>query len=323
MSRSAYRRPYLLQVIEPPIGRAFIADTTPDPLLRIQRGLIGWQEVQPYLGMAVEEPVDLLSPMPTRSIHIEPHRVASQPAHHLPEYPQEAVPISSDRPHQTVTSQQRGDPSRQIQPLLVLAGGGNAQALTPQRPASSKTGMHRKAALILEDHRFLRSQRVEFFLTPAENAWPEPSALEDTRRKPAWVDTPTDAASSGPVARSDESRTGALHARPRSAHPIALDASQPSREAAADAPPAPCGCRTSVDSDVQAWEQPATPEDRECSRPDATGSNWPGGSPTLPRSTQAAAPRRATTTLRSSDRSTLQESVWPAKPTSPGWPRDG
>ena len=77
MSGPADRLPYLLKVTEPSIGGGFIADASPDSLLGIQSGLIRRKEVQPYLRMAFEEPINFLSSMPTRSIHIEPNRIAS------------------------------------------------------------------------------------------------------------------------------------------------------------------------------------------------------------------------------------------------------
>lgn len=323
MSRPADRRPYLLKITEPSIGRALVTDATPYPLLRIQSRLIRWQEVHPYLGMAFEEAIDLLSPMPTSSIHIEPNRETSKPADDLSQHPQEALPISPNRSNHTVASQQWGHPSGHIQPLLVLTGCRNAQPLTPQSPAPSKPRVQREAGFVLKNYRLLRPQRLEFFLMPAESVWLGPSELECTHKKPAWADSLTDAANSALAAPSNEYRTGVSHARQRSDHPTAHGVTRSSRETPADGRSESCVSQQSDDSDVQPWNREVTPVSPWRSQPGAIGSRSNGVPPELPRSRQVAALRTATATPQSSDQTRHQEFAWPAPPTSPGWPRDG
>jgi len=158
------------EILKPAVGRRFVAHAAPDPLLGIQAWLVTRQVVEAETGMGLQEPLDLLPSMPAGPVHIEPDRVARQSAMEMPEGLQEPGSIAAGRFHHAVATQEGGHPPREIEPLPMLTGGGDPQALPPFRPAPAHAGVQGEPGLILEDDGLLRVQLREFFLAPAESA---------------------------------------------------------------------------------------------------------------------------------------------------------
>ena len=163
MRRVANRVPDGVEIFEPSIGRRFVPDAPPDPLLGIQAGLIARQVVQAEAGMGLQESLHLVAPMPDRPIDIQPDRVASEPAIEMPETREEPGAIPPWGAHHTVAPQAGSHPPGEIEPLPVLAGRRNAQPLPPFGPAPPQARVQREPGLIQEGHGLPRTQGGEFF----------------------------------------------------------------------------------------------------------------------------------------------------------------
>lgn len=180
MHRLTNRIPDGIEIGEPSVGRRFVPDAPPDPLLGIQAGLIAGQVVQVETGMGLQEDRHLLAPMPNCPIDIQPNCVAAEPAREMPETDEESFAIPPRGAHRAVAPQQRGHPPGQIEPLPVLAGRGDAQPLPRLGPPAAQTRVEGEPGLIQEDHGLARAQRDEFFLTPVENGAPRWPGLAGT-----------------------------------------------------------------------------------------------------------------------------------------------
>lgn len=170
MRRFANCLPDRVEILKPAVGRRLISHAAPDPLLRIQAWLVAGEIVQVEAGVRVEERLHLLPAMPSRPIDIEPESVAPKPAIHMPKPQQESSTIATWHLDHAIASQQGSHPAREVEPLAVLAGSGNAQPLLSFGPPPAQPGMERKPRLIQEGHGLPRPQACEFFLTPAGSA---------------------------------------------------------------------------------------------------------------------------------------------------------
>jgi hypothetical protein len=229
--------PNKIESLKPTIRRSFIANLTPDPLLRIQPRLITRQVPQTKSHMSSYIQINFLSLMPSGAVHIKPDRIPSESAIKILQASHKSPSISSRPSDHPSPTQQRGDPSKQIQSLAMLARGRNAQALSSPRPPHTQPRMKRKSRLVLKDDRFLRSQPPEFFLRPDEIAWPLHSSLEDTYIPPASVDTPIGASKTELGELSRLSQTDASDGPPKWDHPIELVVTQIPKEASPNLSP--------------------------------------------------------------------------------------
>lgn len=164
--------------------------------------------------------------MPPSSVQINPDRIAPEAAVEMTQSLQKSFPVSSLRADHPVAFQKRRHPTREIKPLLMLTGSGDAKRMSPLRSSLPQLGTQRKARLILEDNRFPRSQILKFFLTPGEIALLLPQGLEGRHNLPSLSDTPVDASRSVLAALSISTRTGASNARPEWGRPNEPDPSQ-------------------------------------------------------------------------------------------------
>ena len=67
---------------------------------------------------------------------------------------------------------QRLDPAKEVQPLVMLTGGGHGGVAPALGPNPAQLGMNRKAALVGKDQKgflFLLYNPLEFFLRPRRN----------------------------------------------------------------------------------------------------------------------------------------------------------
>ncbi len=228
--------PNKIETFEPAICRRFIANLTPDPLLWIQPGLIARQVPQAKPHVSSYKQINLFPLMPSSSIYVKPDDIASEPAIKILQTGNEPLSISLRPSDHSSPAQPWSYPSKQIQPLAMLAGCGNAQPTPSSGPPHPQPRMKRKSRLVLKDDRFLRSQPAEFFLRPDEIAGPLHSCLEDTYIPLASVDTPIDASKTEPGELSTLSQTDASNEPPRWDHPIELAVTQIPKESSLNAP---------------------------------------------------------------------------------------
>lgn len=237
--------PDLIQSSEPPICRHFITNLSPDPFLKIQPRLIAGQILQLQSLMTLDEKIHLDSLMPARFIDIQPDFISPQPQVKLSQAKQESFSVSLNMPHQTLPSQKRRHPAKNIQPGAVLTGCRYPQTFSSFSPPYSQPRMERKARLVLKHHGFLRAQRLKFFLTPSKISSLPAILPEDTHNWHASVDIPIDASTSGPGGPSSLFQIAASNGPQASARPNGPDLIQTPGETSPDRSPRPSRPRPS------------------------------------------------------------------------------
>ena len=173
--------------------------------------------------MLSEELTDRITSMPTCSINIQPNSVATKLAikvlHHL----EESLSVATFGLDHSCTTQKRSYPSRNIQALLMLTGRRNLQPLSDKRPTAAKPRMQGKAAFVLKNNGFFRTQRFEFFLGSWQTSLRPRPLLGDRHDWLASADTQVDASNTELDGLSALSRTGAVNGLPKWGHPIEHD----------------------------------------------------------------------------------------------------
>jgi len=170
--------------------------------------------------MLSEELPDRITPMPTCSINIKPDGVTAKPAIEVLQHLEETLSVAAFGLDHSCTAQKRSHPSRYIQTFLMLAGRRDLQPLSNKCPAAAKPRMQGKAAFVLKNNGFLRTQRFEFFLGSWQTSLRPRPLLGDRHGWLASTDTRVDASSTGPDGPSVLSRTVAVNGSPRWGHPI-------------------------------------------------------------------------------------------------------
>ena len=244
--------------------------------------------------------------MPTCSVNIQPDSIAAKPVIKVLQHLQESFPVSAFRLDYPSTTKQRSHPSRNIQALLMLTGRRNSQPRTNARPASAKPWMQGKAAFVLKNNGFFRTQRFEFFLGPWQTSLRLRPSLEDTYDWLALADTQADASSTGLDGLSALSRTVAVNASPRWDHPsgcgsIRTFGAIPPNDAQAVQPPS-ASC---VLDDLTVFSGSGLLP-RPCLPLESSGLHSSGSDPELQRSNPVAAPPALTGGSLSLYRSKLQ-----------------
>ena len=135
------RYPNMVESFKPTIRRGFIPNLTPDPLLGIQTGLITRQVPQTKSHMSSHKQINLLPLMPSGSVHIKPDGIPSESAIKILQASNKSPSISSRPSDHPSPTQQRSDPSKQIQSLAMLARGSNTQPLPSSRRSDSQPRM--------------------------------------------------------------------------------------------------------------------------------------------------------------------------------------
>lgn len=170
--------------------------------------------------MRSQEFPDHITPMPTCTINIQPDSVAVKPAikvlHHL----EESLSVAAFGLDHSCTAQKRSYPSRNIQAFLMLAGRRDLQPLSDKRPAAAKPRMQGKAAFVLKNYGFFRTQRFEFFLGSWQTSLRPRPLLGDRHGWLASNDTRADASNTGLDGPSALSRTASVNGSPRWGRPI-------------------------------------------------------------------------------------------------------
>jgi hypothetical protein len=203
--------PNKVETFEPAIRRRLIPHLMPDPLLGVEARLVRGQKSEMKAGMRLYKEINLFPFMPSGPVYIEPDRIASQVTAYMFQARKKSFPISVRPSDHPPSAQQRSDPSKEIQPLAMLARRRNPKPSSPLCPSYPQARVERKPRFVLKDDGFLRAQSSEFFLTPDESAWPLRSSPEDTYSLPASVDSLTGASRTEPDEPSGLSRTDALN----------------------------------------------------------------------------------------------------------------
>jgi len=194
--------------------------------------------------MLFQELPDRITPMPTCSINIQPYRVATKFRTQVLQNLEEALSVATFSLDYSCATQKRRHPAGNIQSLLMLTGRRNPQPFPDERPTTAKPRMKRKAAFVLKNNGFLRTQRFEFFLgswRTSSRLLPLPGDIHDW---PALTDTQVDASNTGPDGLSALSRTAAVNGPPGWDHPTGHDSNQTSGAIPPDG--VPIGLRSSA-----------------------------------------------------------------------------
>jgi len=234
----------------------------------------------------------------------------------------ETFPVSSLRADNSVASQKRRHSTRQIKPVLMSAGGGNAKRLSSLRPSPSQAGMQSKPRLILKNHRLPRPQILKFFLTPGENASLLPPELEDMYNRPVLSDIPVGVSRSGLAALSVSNRTGALSVRLGWGPPHEPGLGQNLGAIALNAVPLPAQSAASTGMGALVSACSLMPSTLPCLPPGSNGSSSYASAQKPGPSSQAAALRRSREGRQSSTSTTPRGGPWQRPPGFPGSPPD-
>jgi hypothetical protein len=170
--------------------------------------------------------IDFFSLVPSGSIHIEINRVAPKTLVKMSQAINESFPVALRRPDHPSAPQQRSHPSKQIEPLAVLTGGGDAQPLSYLRPAKPETGMQSKTGFIFKDDSLSRPKRSQFFLGYGEISSPLRLATEDTNTPLALIGTPIGASTVALAGPSALFQNTASCGSPAWVHPTSPDSTR-------------------------------------------------------------------------------------------------
>jgi hypothetical protein len=208
-----------IKTVEPGVAGDFIPALSPDALLFVESRLIGRQVLEVDPCMMLKEDPDLFAFVPSGAVHIEMDGIASERSEHMLEHGKESFAVTLGGAYESLPSQERRNPSGEVEPLSVLAGSGDFETSAFLGPTSSKARMETESSFVLKDDRFIDFEAAEFFLTHLENRrrlWPEP---EDKHSQPVSDCNPGDAASIGTAvpsgARPSSSGESPALARPR------------------------------------------------------------------------------------------------------------
>ncbi len=187
--------------------------------------------------MRSEVLLNLFSPVPWRSVDVDPDFEAFESMAYMSENIKKALAIPFRSPNHPPSAQKRGDPARKIQALAMLACCGNLKGLTPFCPSSAQSRMEAKTCLVLKDNSLLGLKASEFFLTTDETAWHLPNGPEGKNNWHASSGNPADASTSGLVEPSDLSQSISSNGQPVSGHPTQHETSQTPEDFSLDDPP--------------------------------------------------------------------------------------
>jgi hypothetical protein len=202
--------------------------------------------------MRSEVLLNFFSPVPWRSINVNPDFETSESMAYMSENIKKALTIPFRGPNQPPSAQKRGHPARKIQTLSMLACCWNLKRLSPFCPSSAQAGMQAKTCLVLKDNGLLGLKASEFFLTTDETAWHLPNGPEGRHSLHASSDNLTDASTSGLVEPSDLSQSISSNGQPALGHPIPPETTQTPEDSSLDDPAVVGQAPRSVVQDGQA-----------------------------------------------------------------------
>lgn len=218
--------PNKIKTFEPAIGCCLIANPTPNAFLDIQTRLITWQVLQTQPPMGLQEQLHVFSHVPSGSIHIQPDRIAAEPAIELSETSQKSLSVPLRIPHQTFPTQQRSNPAEDVESGAMLAGSGDPYSLPFLCPPDPQTRVEGEACFILENDGLSGPQRAKFFLEPSGiSSLPYP-VPEDRSDWLVSADSPADASNFEPGGPSTLSQSGVSGASQGLDHPNGHDSTR-------------------------------------------------------------------------------------------------
>jgi hypothetical protein len=215
-----------IEAIKPNIFGNLVPAMAPDVFLFIKGRLIRGKIFQVNLSMATKKKPDLFSFVPFSSIYIEMDDITVELFQHMVQHLHKSLRVTFGSADQALPSQQWRDPTGQIEPLSMLAGGGDFEPLTFLSPTSSQTGVKAKSGLILKNDGFIILETEQFFLTPRENGW---HPWHEPVDKHSWLVSgcnPSNATSIVPVALSNLPQTLSSDESPEWVHPKQLSKGQ-------------------------------------------------------------------------------------------------
>lgn len=271
-----------------------------------------------HLAMRLQVLFHSRSSMPTRSVHKQVEDLPWPTPPQATQQSQEALGVPAWRAQQAVTTFAGSDPAKDVEPPLMVTGGGGMEGLAASRPHSADAGRLRKARLVLKHHEVLPPPLVEFFLSAGGTAPHLRLAPAGTHSSPVSNDSPSDAAISALDGPSTPGRNAAAGEPPRWGRPRPREAVRAARDAAPDVGPTvaatgPSG-RWGAPAAVSPTPHPSLPGSPSApSASTSSGSNQRAGSGRWDDNRPTATPAR-----RSSGRARLQESPRLKPAVSPG-----
>ena len=257
--------------------------------------------------MLSEELPNRITSMPTCSINIQPNSVAAKLAIQVLHHLEESLSVATFGLDHSCATQKRSYPSRNIQALLMLTGRRDLQPLSDKRPAATKTRMQSKAAFVLKNNGFFRTQRFEFFLGPWQTSLrPRPLPV-DIHDWPALTGIRVDASSTVPDEPSALRQSDAVNGLPASGHPSGRGSNRTSGAIPPDGVPVEFQFSVSFWPDVRSVFSGSGLRPRPYSPPVSSDSHSSGSGPEPRISNQVAALPAPGAGWRSLDRSRLPE----------------
>ncbi len=136
---------------------------------------------------------DRIIPIPTYAVNIQPDSIATKSAIKVLQHLQETLSVSAFRLDCSSMAQKRSHPAGDIQALLMLARCRNLKPLSDECPTLAQPWRQGKAAFVLKNNSFFRSQRLEFFLGSWQTSSRRRRLLGDRYDRHASTDTQADA----------------------------------------------------------------------------------------------------------------------------------
>ena len=222
---------------KPPIRCGFITNPSPNPLLGVKARLVRGEVLQVKTFVGLYESSNLLPFVPFCAVHIKPDLITSKPTIEMLETIKEPFSVSLRTSQDSASPQKGCNPTKEIQPVAMLACRRDSQPLAHLAPSYPKTGMQGEARFILENNRLFSFQGPKFFLTSGETFWHPRSGLAGSYALLASSGTPVDASITEPGVPSDGFQIDSSSGPPRLGHPNGLDLCQTPQETSPDALP--------------------------------------------------------------------------------------
>jgi hypothetical protein len=232
---------------KPAIRGGFITNPSPNSLLDIEARLVRWEVLQVKTLVGLYESSNLLAFVPFCAIHIKPDLITLKPAIEMSETSKEFFSVSLRTSQHSTSPQKRGNPTKEIQSVAMLACRRHSQPLAHLAPSYPKTGMQGEARFVFENNRLFRFQGPKFFLTSGETSWHPRYGPACRHALLASSGTPTDASTSEPGVPSTGFQIASSSGPLGSGHPSGLDLSQSPQEISPDALPTRDGPLLSIE----------------------------------------------------------------------------
>ena len=203
--------------------------------------------------MRLYENLHLFPQMPSCLVNIQPYGIRPQLAVKVSETIQKSFSVTMGRFNQTNSPQNRSHPSKNIEPLTVLAIGGNTQPHTTFGPSSTQPGMQGKPRFIFKNNSLPRLKILKFFLMPSETLWLLLAEPANRCNSPFLNGSPIDEASTEPDALLSLCQSVDSGEPPGSGHPTEFDLSQNLGETFLTDPPIRRQSSDPIEEGVQAW----------------------------------------------------------------------